>query len=207
MVALRWLLAIFLLAGLLMSLRPLAPDGSPENWFRHSDKLVHLSFFALAWWLGVKAGLRPGWRLGFGVMRRDLAQHVARLMTNSNSCTASFTQLAGVEALRGDQSCVAYIREQFRQRRQVMVEGLNRLPGVSCRMPRGAFYAFPNITATGRQSDPLADSLLTEAGVACLAGTAFGNWGEGYLRFSFANSVENIQRALEKIEGWLRKNA
>jgi aspartate aminotransferase len=147
-----------------------------------------------------------GWRLGYGIMRPDLAGQVARLMTNSNSCTAAFTQIAGVEALRGDQTCVDQIREEFRRRRGVIVEGLNRIPGFRCPMPHGAFYVFPNIYATGRNSRVLADALLNEAGVACLSGTAFGSWGEGYLRFSFANSVENIQKALERIEGWLTKN-
>jgi aspartate/methionine/tyrosine aminotransferase len=147
-----------------------------------------------------------GWRLGYGVMRPDLAQQVALLMTNSNSCTASFTQIAGVEALRGDQGAVERMREEFLRRRKVIVEGLNRIPGIRCRQPHGAFYAFPNISGTGRKSRPLADALLNEAGVACLSGTAFGNWGEGYLRFSFANSVENIRKALERIEHWVKKN-
>jgi aspartate aminotransferase len=147
-----------------------------------------------------------GWRLGYGIMRRDLAEHVARLMTNSNSCTAGFTQVAGVAALEGDQSCVDQMREEFRRRRAVMVEGLNRIPGFRCRTPHGAFYAFPNITGTKQSSKALADGLLNEAGVACLSGTAFGAWGEGYLRFSYANSVENIRKALDHIEAWARKN-
>jgi aspartate aminotransferase len=147
-----------------------------------------------------------GWRLGYGVMRADLARQVALLMTNSNSCTASFTQIAGLAALRGDQSCVDQMREELRRRRTVIVEGLNRLPGFRCRMPHGAFYAFPNITGTKRPSRALADGILNEAGVACLSGTAFGDWGEGYLRFSYANSVENIQKALERIQIWVRKN-
>jgi aspartate/methionine/tyrosine aminotransferase len=146
-----------------------------------------------------------GWRLGYGVMRRDLAQQVARLMTNSNSCTATFTQVAGVEALRGDQSCVDAIREEFRRRRAVIVEGLNCIPGFRCRRSHGAFYAFPNITGTGRSSRALAEALLNEAGVACLSGTAFGSLGEGYLRFSYANSIENIQRALASIEAWAKR--
>src|SRR5450432_4842106 len=125
-----------------------------------------------------------GWRMGYGVMRADLAQQIARLMTNSNSCTASFTQVAGVEALRGDQSSVKHMREEFQRRRDMFVTGLNKIKGFSCRMPRGAFYAFPNITGTGWKSKPLADALLEEAGVACLSGTSFGEFGEGYLRFS-----------------------
>ncbi len=147
-----------------------------------------------------------GWRLGYGIMRPDLAGQVARLMTNSNSCTAAFTQIAGVEALRGDQTCVDQIREEFRRRRGVIVEGLNRIRGFRCPIPHGAFYVFPNISATGRNSRVLADALLNEAGVACLSGTAFGSWGEGYLRFSFANSVENIQKALERIENLVKRN-
>jgi aspartate/methionine/tyrosine aminotransferase len=147
-----------------------------------------------------------GWRLGYGVMRPELARQVALLMTNSNSCTAGFTQIAGVEALRGDQACVDQMREEFRRRRDVIVEGLSRIPGFHCPMPRGAFYVFPNIAGTKRTSRALAEPLLNEAGVACLAGTAFGSWGEGFLRFSYANSVENIQKALERIEGWVRKN-
>jgi len=153
-----------------------------------------------------KAYAMTGWRLGYGVMRSDLAQQVALLMTNSNSCTASFTQVAGVAALRGDQTPVDEMLAEFRRRRQVMVNGLNDIPGFRCRMPHGAFYAFPNITGTGRSSRELAEALLTEAGVACLAGTAFGKWGEGYLRFSYANSVENIRKALDRIGEWARKN-
>jgi len=147
-----------------------------------------------------------GWRMGYGVMRADLAEHIARLMTNSNSCTASFTQIAGIEALRGDQSSVDRMREEFRRRRDVFVAGLNRIRGFSCRMPKGAFYAFPNITATGWTSKKLADSLLEEAGVACLSGASFGDFGEGYLRFSVANSLENLNAALERIDRWTREN-
>ncbi len=147
-----------------------------------------------------------GWRLGYGVMRPDLARQIALLMTNSNSCTASFTQIAGVEALRGDQGPVDRMREEFLRRRRVIVEGLNRIPGFRCRQPHGAFYVFPNISGTGRGSQILADALLNEAGVACLSGTAFGDWGEGYLRFSFVNSVEKIRKALERIEDWVKKN-
>ncbi len=147
-----------------------------------------------------------GWRMGYGVMRADLAKQITLLMTNSNSCTASFTQIAGVEALRGPQDSVDKMREEFRRRRAVIVEGLNKIPGFNCRQPHGAFYVFPNIRGTGKSSREIADALLTEAGVACLWGTAFGDWGEGYLRFSFANSVENIQKALERIEAWTKRN-
>ena len=147
-----------------------------------------------------------GWRLGYGVMRPDLAVHISRLVINSNSCTASFTQVAGIEALRGDQSSVEKMSAEFKRRRDAFVAGLNKIKGFSCRMPKGAFYAFPNITKTGWPSRKLADALLEQAGVACLTGTAFGEYGEGYLRFSVANSLENLTKALAKIEGWTAKN-
>ena len=147
-----------------------------------------------------------GWRLGYGVMRADLATHIARLMTNSNSCTASFTQVAGVEGLHGPQDSVDVMREEFRRRRDRFVERINQIKGFSCRLPKGAFYTFPNITGTGWPSKKLADALLDDAGVACLSGTAFGDFGEGYLRFSVANSIENIDKALDRIEQWVKKN-
>jgi aspartate/methionine/tyrosine aminotransferase len=147
-----------------------------------------------------------GWRLGYGVMRADLASQIAKLVTNSNSCTASFTQMAGIEALRGDQSSVDKMSDEFRRRRDAFVAGLNKIKGFSCRMPKGAFYAFPNITKTGWTSKKLADALLEQAGVAALAGTAFGAHGEGYLRFSVANSLENLNKALARIEDWVGKN-
>jgi aspartate aminotransferase len=145
-----------------------------------------------------------GWRMGYGVMRPDLAAQITRLMTNSNSCTASFTQIAGIEALRGDQSSVEHMCAEFKRRRDVFVAGLNKIKGFSCRMPKGAFYVFPNITKTGWKSKPLADALLEQAGVAALSGTAFGEFGEGYLRFSVANSLENLQQALDRIEQWTK---
>ena len=147
-----------------------------------------------------------GWRMGYGVMRPDLAAHITRLMTNSNSCTASFTQIAGVEALRGDQSSVDHMRDEFKKRRDAFVTGLNKVKGFSCRMPKGAFYTFPNITKTGWPSKKLANAILEEAGVACLSGTAFGDFGEGYLRFSVANSLENLNKALDRINSWTAKN-
>ena len=147
-----------------------------------------------------------GWRMGYGVMRADLATHISRLVTNSNSCTASFTQMAGVEALRGSQDVVDAMRAKFKKRRDVMVAGLNKIKGFSCRVPHGAFYVFPNITKTGWRSKKLADALLDDAGVAALSGTAFGDFGEGYLRFSVANSIENIEKALERIDAWTKKN-
>ncbi len=147
-----------------------------------------------------------GWRMGYGVMRADLATHISRLNTNSISCTASFTQIAGIEALRGDQSSVDKMNAEFKRRRDVFVAGLNKIKGFFCRLPKGAFYAFPNITKTGWPSKKLADALLEQAGVACLSGTAFGAYGEGYLRFSVANSLENLNKALTRIEDWVAKN-
>src|SRR5215469_8547638 len=147
-----------------------------------------------------------GWRMGYGVMCADLAAHIARLMTNSTSCTASFTQIAGIEALRGSQDLVDQMRIEFQKRRDVMVAGLNKIKGFSCRLPKGAFYVFPNITQTGWPSKKLADALLDDVGVAALSGTAFGNFGEGYLRFSVANSIENIEKALDRISAWAKKN-
>ena len=147
-----------------------------------------------------------GWRIGYGVMRADLAAHITRLATNSTSCTASFTQMAGIEALRGDQTSVDRMCAEFKSRRDVFVAGLNKIKGFSCRMPKGAFYVFPNITKTGWKSKPLADALLEQAGVAALSGTAFGEFGEGYLRFSVANSLENLQQALDRIDQWTKTN-
>jgi aspartate/methionine/tyrosine aminotransferase len=147
-----------------------------------------------------------GWRMGYGVMRPDLATHIARLNTNSISCTASFTQMAGIEALRGDQSSVDKMSAEFKRRRDAFVAGLNKIKGFSCRTPKGAFYTFPNITKTGWPSKKLADALLEQAGVAALSGTAFGKFGEGYLRFSVANSLENLNKALARIDEWVGKN-
>jgi aspartate/methionine/tyrosine aminotransferase len=147
-----------------------------------------------------------GWRMGYGVMRADFATRIARLMTNSASCTASFTQIAGIEAIRGPQDSVETMRTEFEKRRDVMVAGLNKIKGFSCRLPHGAFYVFPNITKTGWPSKKLADALLEDAGVAALSGTAFGDFGEGYLRFSIANSIENIEKALERVGEWVEKN-
>ena len=146
-----------------------------------------------------KSYAMTGWRLGYGVMPADLAEHVTRLMVNSASCTASFVQLAGVAALHGDQTPVTRMVAEFRRRRDLFVDGLNRLPGVRCARPRGAFYVFPNITGTGRPSAEVAERLLTEAGVAALSGTAFGAHGEGYLRFSYAASEANLRKALERM--------
>jgi aspartate aminotransferase len=146
-----------------------------------------------------KAYAMTGWRLGYGVMPEALAEQVARLMVNTNSCTASFTQLAGIAALQGDQTPVAQMVAEFKRRRDLLVAGLNELPGVSCRTPRGAFYVFPNIRGLKRTGAEIAEMLLTEAGVAVLGGTAFGLYGEGYLRLSYANSEANLRKALERM--------
>ena len=146
-----------------------------------------------------------GWRLGYGVMPAPLAQVVAKLQTNAVSCTATFTQKAGVAALRGDHSGVHAMVAEFKRRRDAIVDGLRQIPGFKCPRPQGAFYVFPNITGTGFSAKALADRLLDEAGVACLSGTAFGEWGEGHLRFSYANSLENIEEALRRIKDLLTR--
>jgi aspartate/methionine/tyrosine aminotransferase len=146
-----------------------------------------------------KAYAMTGWRLGYGVMPRDLAARVAQLMVNSNSCAAAFTQIAGIAALRGPNGPVQAMVAEFRRRRDVIVNGLNAINGLSCTLPSGAFYAFPNAKRIDGNSKRLADYLLNEAGVACLSGTAFGDAGQGYLRFSYANSVENITEGLRRI--------
>jgi aspartate/methionine/tyrosine aminotransferase len=140
-----------------------------------------------------------GWRLGYGVMPLWLVDAVDKLMVNSNSCTASFTQRAGLAALQGPQDAVDQMVAEFRRRRDAIVRGLNQIPGFSCAVPQGAFYVFPNVKQTGLSSRDLADALLNDAGVACLSGTAFGSYGDGYLRFSYANSLENIDEALKRI--------
>jgi len=156
------------------------------------DKTILLDGFS-------KTYAMTGWRLGYGVMRKDLAQKIAQLMTNSNSCTSAFTQIAGIEALKGPQKDAEEMVTEFKKRREVIVSGLNSIKGITCKKPHGAFYVFPNITGTGMDCRKLADHLLYNGGVAVLAGTSFGKYGEGYLRLSFANSVENIKKALERI--------
>jgi aspartate/methionine/tyrosine aminotransferase len=132
-------------------------------------------------------------------MPTALAEHVTRLMVNSNSCTAAFTQLAGIAALQGDQTPVTEMVAEFKRRRDIVVKGLNELPGVTCRSPRGAFYVFPNVKGLKRPSSEVAETLLQEAGVATLSGTAFGEHGEGYLRLSYANSEANLRKALDRM--------
>lgn len=140
-----------------------------------------------------------GWRLGYGVMPSPLAEQIAKLQTNSNSCTSSFTQMAGIEALTGPQDESLKMMAEFKARRDLIVDGLNAIPGFKCLRPKGSFYVFPNITETGRKSKQLEEHLLDKAGVAGLSGTSFGEYGEGYLRFSYANSQENLKKALERI--------
>jgi aspartate/methionine/tyrosine aminotransferase len=156
------------------------------------DKTVLLDGFS-------KTYSMTGWRLGWGVMPTWLAAAVVQLMVNSNSCTASFSQRAGIAALEGPQDCVTAMVSEFRRRRDAIVKGLNTIPGFRCALPAGAFYAFPNVSGTKMGTKALADLLLNEAGVACLDGTAFGRHGAGHLRFSYANSLDNILEAIERI--------
>jgi aspartate aminotransferase len=144
-----------------------------------------------------------GWRLGYGILPREAAARFGKLMVNSNSCTANFVQHAGIAALRGTQAPVEAMVAEFHRRRDLICDGLNAIPGFRVARPDGAFYVFPSTSGTGLASSDLANRLLQEAGVACLSGTCFGEYGEGYLRFSFANSVENLREALEKIRGAL----
>lgn len=152
-----------------------------------------------------KSYAMTGWRLGYGVMPLDLVPHITRLETNSNSCVAGFTQYAGVEALTGPQNSVRKMVAAFKERRDTIVEGMNAIPGFRCLKPSGAFYAFPNTAGTGWDSRRLAEYLLNEAGVACLSGTSFGEAGEGYIRFSYANSLDNIKLALKRIREAVEK--
>ena len=146
-----------------------------------------------------------GWRLGFGIMPEALAAKMGLLLTHSVGCTATFTQLAGLEAVMGPQGEVDSVRAEFHRRRDVMVNGLNAIPGVKCVLPKGAFYAFPNVKSFNRDVQALSSYLLDQAGVALLPGTSFGRNGAGYLRLSYANSVENIEQALARIADALAK--
>ncbi len=157
------------------------------------DKTIILDGFS-------KAYSMTGWRLGYGVMPEWLAEAVTTLMVNSNSCTASFTQRAGMEALTGPQDSVTTMVAEFKRRRDAIVAGLNEIPGFRCPLPAGAFYAFPNVTGTGLPSKELAEAILEEAGVACLNGADFGEFGEGYIRFSYATSMDNILEAVDRIK-------
>jgi len=162
------------------------------------DKTVILDGFS-------KTYAMTGWRLGYGVMRKDLAKQIARLNTNFVSCANAVTQMAGIEALEGPQGEVTKMVAEFKKRRDVIVSGLNKISNLSCTKPKGAFYVFPNFKKIGMEGHKMRDFLLEKAGVASLPGVDFGKYGEGYVRFSYANSVENIKKALVKIEDALRK--
>jgi aspartate aminotransferase len=162
------------------------------------DRLIVLDGFS-------KTYAMTGWRIGYGIMPETLANLIAQIEINVNSCTSSFIQRACIEALKGPQDDPQKMTAKFKERRDVIVDGLNQIKGVSCKRPLGAFYVFPNITKTGIDGSELADRLLNEAGVASLSGTCFGKYGEGYLRFSYANSIENLKKALSKIEALLGK--
>lgn len=168
------------------------PPSSIASFPGMLDKTIILDGFS-------KTYAMTGWRIGYGVMPAWLVDAVNKLMVNSNSCTASFTQRAAIAALTGDQTPARQMVDEFRRRRDAFVQKLNEIPGIRCALPEGAFYAFANITQTGWQSKPLADALLDQAGVACLSGTAFGEYGEGYIRFSYANSYENLMEAASRI--------
>jgi len=170
-------------------------EGAPASIIAEpgmADRTIILDGFS-------KTYAMTGWRMGYGVVPPNLAPSIVKLMVNSNSCTASFTQRAGVAAITGPQDAVDAMRAEFRRRRDAIVTALNAIPGVRCELPKGAFYAFPNVSGTGLSEREIADRLLQEAGVATLAGTAFGAYGAGYLRLSYANSMENLMEATRRI--------
>jgi aspartate aminotransferase len=171
---------------------PVSIAGIPEM----LEKTIILDGFS-------KTYAMTGWRMGYGVMPEWLVDAVTKLMVNSNSCTATFTQRAGIAALTGPEDGTVKMVAEFRRRRDAFCPGLNALPGFRCSIPGGAFYAFPNISGTGWSSEALADALLDKAGVACLSGTAFGAFGEGYLRFSIANSHDKLMDAVQRIKDFL----
>ena len=164
------------------------------------ERCILLDGFSKTWAM-------TGWRLGYGVGPKWLIDAMAKLATNDHSCVASFAQIAAIEALQGPQDSVTAMVAEFKRRRDVIVKGLNALPGFTCLTPEASFYVFPSIKGTGLKSKALADALLNQAGVACLPGTSFGSFGEGYLRFSYANSVENIEKALAAMKNALPKLA
>ena len=164
------------------------------------ERCILLDGFSKTWAM-------TGWRLGYGVGPKWLIDAMAKLATNDHSCVASFAQIAAIEALQGPQDAVTAMVAEFKRRRDVIVKGLNQLPGFTCLTPDASFYVFPSIKGTGMKSKALADALLDQAGVACLPGTSFGSFGEGYLRFSYANSVENIEKALAAMKQVLPKLA
>jgi aspartate aminotransferase len=170
-----------------------APPASIASFPGMQDQTIILDGFS-------KTYAMTGWRMGYGVMPTWMVEAVNKLMVNSNSCTASFTQRAGIAALEGPQDCVTDMVAEFRRRRDAFCRALNRIPGFHCALPGGAFYAFAKITATGMDSKQLADLLLYEAGVSCLDGRCFGEFGRGYIRFSYANSLDNLMEAAERIQ-------
>ena len=151
-----------------------------------------------------KSYAMTGWRLGYGIMPEELVPHVSRLATNSVSCAASFSQMAGVAALDGPQDAVQEMAAEFARRRRLIADGLQSIPGINCPEPEGAFYAFPSIKETGLSSAEFEDRAMQQAGVALLSGAAFGEFGEGYVRLSYANSPANISRALESLDAMVR---
>jgi aspartate/methionine/tyrosine aminotransferase len=176
-------------------------DGAFESIVQNADvreRLIILDGFS-------KTYAMTGWRIGYGIMPPKMADMLARIQTNTNSCTATFTQRACLDALRGPREEVNRMLAEFKRRRDFIVEGLNNLKGFRCKLPAGAFYALPNVEGTGLDCKVLAHRLLEEQGVACLAGTCFGKYGDGFLRFSYANSIENIGKALEKTEQLLKQ--
>ncbi|MFC1958179.1 pyridoxal phosphate-dependent aminotransferase [Chloroflexota bacterium] len=164
------------------------------------DRTILLSGFS-------KSYAMTGWRLGYAVMPPELVDPIVRLITNSVSCTAPFIQYAGIQALTGPQDSIPKMLAEFRKRRDTIVDGLNTIPGISCVRPKGAFYVFPNVKELGMKCDELARFLLNEAGVATLAGTDFGKYGEGYIRLSYATSLENIREAVDRIKNAVAKLA
>jgi len=150
-----------------------------------------------------KSYAMTGWRIGYGLFPHELVEPISRLVTNSVSCTAAFTQMAAAAAIQAPQEPVYSMVAEFKQRRDILVDGLNAIPGITCPMPKGAFYAFPNISGTGLSSQEFEARLLNETGVSILAGTSFGAFGESYARFSFANSQENLREALRRIAEWV----
>lgn len=176
------------------------PHASLTAYPEIEDRLILLDGWS-------KTYAMTGWRLGWGVWPKELVAHASRLAINTHSCVNAATQWAGVEALRGPQDAVLKMVEEFDRRRSVILDELNRIPGFRCVKPGGAFYAFPNIEGTGKTSRELQDELLAEVGVAIISGTSFGIHGEGYIRFSYAASTEQIQEACARIRNYLGRNA
>jgi len=176
-------------------------DGEEHATFLKYEALRERTILLDGW---SKTYAMTGWRMGYGVWPAHLIADAERLQINSNSCTNAAAQMAGVEALRGPQDAVDRMREAFDERRSIIVDELNKIPGFTCTMPKGAFYAFPNTSGTGISSRELEERFLNVAGVACIAGTSFGHLGEGYMRFSYANSADNIREGLRRVRECLQ---